>query len=214
MNRLLELIDEFSEKIPPNLMKSIRLGALVFWAGIAVIVMVYAWQYGVDHAPQVGQELHLTDVREKIQREKNLEKREHVTVPDIFDLPYESESNIPDMTERVRQGIAPLDEKKEDTSENSEFPPFMGESRSNVYPSEYIPEKDAGVGGVREKPSSNSEAIPLLSTVPGESGSTPESIEEHEESMVKNKTGKKVQGILRKSLQDRREEEPGLLPIR
>ena len=86
VNALYKLFDRFTEMVPPQILQFIRLGALLIWLIIATIVAYMAWQSGAQSAPQMGQELSLATIREKVEREENLRRTGNVILPDLNDL--------------------------------------------------------------------------------------------------------------------------------
>ena len=163
MNALYKLFDRFTEMVPPQILQFIRLGALLLWLVIATIVAYVAWQSGAQSAPQMGQELSLATIREKVEREENLRRTGNVILPDLNDLVPErrrerSDVFDPESPPRIgldNPGLAGEDiemmepESPPGNNGGDELPPFVGED-ARLSPPRYAPERDQGVGGVRQ----------------------------------------------------------------
>ncbi|MCB1318116.1 MAG: hypothetical protein KDK34_24850 [Leptospiraceae bacterium] len=72
--------------IPPNVLKLLRLAAILVWVIAGGIVAIYSWQSGAESAPQMGQDLSLANIKEKVEREENLRRTGDVILPDLNDL--------------------------------------------------------------------------------------------------------------------------------
>ncbi|MCB1326039.1 MAG: hypothetical protein H7A21_17700 [Spirochaetales bacterium] len=163
MNALYKLFDRFTEMVPPQILQFIRLGALLIWLIIATIVAYMAWQSGAQSAPQMGQELSLATIREKVEREENLRRTGNVILPDLNDLVPErrrerSGAFDPESPPRIgldNPGLAGEDiemlepESPPRSRGTDELPPYVGDD-ARLSPPRYAPERDQGVGGVRQ----------------------------------------------------------------
>lgn len=162
MKSVLAFIDGLLERIPHGAVRLIRLGALLFWLILATVVVFYSWSFGSQATPTSGQDLSLTTIREKIEREKNLKNppdldisdRRNITIPDIGELEREASPVIPYLPTPRRGNELEEKQPSPSGSQSQSQLPFLG-SRVNregeLYPPKYyIPEKDSGVGGARE----------------------------------------------------------------
>lgn len=170
MQQLLKLFDSLTGRIPPNLLQILRLSALLFWLVAATIVAYYAWQRGAGAAPQMGQELSLSEIKERVQREENLHRQGDLAIPDLNELiPEERGYESPFEREPERAlDLAGEDSRLMEPENPVNNPggqgplPFAGES--NLSPGDvrgYVPDRDAGVGGVRDSVERDGDLLPL-----------------------------------------------------
>ncbi len=166
MGTIFQFFDRITAAIPPNLVRAIRLGTIVFWVGLAIAISIYSWRYGVEHAPRMGQDLYLAEIKEKIQKDKNLDQRAPVTVENLNDILTEGDqAQIPEVQGRIREGLDSHLETAEPAP--SSFPPFLGSKKALVYPEQgYRPSRDEGVAGGRS--SSEEPGINILPMSPEE----------------------------------------------
>ncbi len=170
MQQLLKLFDSLTGRIPPNLLQILRLSALLFWLVAATIVAYYAWQRGAGAAPQMGQDLSLSEIKERVEREQNLHRQGDLAIPDLNELiPEERGYESPFEREPVRAAdLAGEDARLIEPENPVSNPggrgplPFAGES--NLSPGDvrgYVPDRDAGVGGVRDSVERDGDLLPL-----------------------------------------------------
>ncbi len=124
MDAVFKFIDQVIHSIPANLLRAVQLGAIVLWAGLAVIVALYSWSTGSESAEVISTERMHADISAKAHREKLLKERPDVIVSEILE---QEEKEWP----AVRPGLAPSAALPE---EGESFPPFLGEDRSVVFP--------------------------------------------------------------------------------
>ena len=179
MGNILKILDQLIDRMPANTARMIRLGAIGAWFILATIVIFKTWSYGSESVPSSGQDLSFVRLREKIEREKNLKnppelniaERSKVTIPDTGELINEN-STIPFNINRkkssdvVGESNKPIEPKTPDRTRKG--PAFIGEDNRTpgLFPhKKYLPDKDRGVGGVRQKkiPGEKSNVLPLPS---------------------------------------------------
>lgn len=133
-------IDKLFQSIPESLARNIRLGFIGVWVLLAGVVSYRACVTGQDEAPQTGQDLQLSRVKEQIVREENRSNAPAIQLPDpdqilpessaIDDLPLPEPSRDPLST---LPGSADLRERDPNPSSES-LPPFLGESDEIIFP--------------------------------------------------------------------------------
>lgn len=166
MDAFYKLFDRLTEMLPASALRMIRLGALLAWLIAATVVVFFSWQVGSKSVPASGQDLSMAVIREKVAREKNLKNPpppeisspEKIIIPDTGEFPQESMPDIPYPIQK--RGENPLEGESPEFLEKipqykvKEGPVYQGEGADSGFilypPKEHIPEKDAGVGGVRE----------------------------------------------------------------
>lgn len=165
MDKIYQLFDKFTNMIPGNVQHMIRLGALLAWLILATVATFLSWQSGVDSAPELGQELSLSNIKEEIARKNNLKKTGDIVLPDLNDLIREKRKNLnSDLPQETRHEkdnlIKPEMEKIEpqnpvrsfNDKDKTEGPVFHGETHNPIIQNNnYLPKKDQGSGGVMEK---------------------------------------------------------------
>ncbi len=140
MNSLLAMIDRMTSKIPPNVMRLVRLGAILVWAVLGTVVVFFSWRKGQDATPAQGQDLSIATIKERVQREENRRNSGDVTVPDLRE--FLPETNSPDMPGQKRPnrraGLSGVDDRliepDNPIEKPSSLPPFIGEDSRNEAP--------------------------------------------------------------------------------
>ncbi|MBX7058107.1 MAG: hypothetical protein K1X75_08560 [Leptospirales bacterium] len=137
MKRVLELFDRLTAGLPPAALQIIRLGALLLWLLGAVVVSYFAWNRGGQSAPQRGQDLSLSEIRERVEREQNLHRTGDLNIPDLNELvpeqrpyrsPYEHEDQrAVDLAGEDSRLQAPAPPQAMEG--RNESLPFVGENR-------------------------------------------------------------------------------------
>lgn len=174
MDPILQLIDRFTASIPPELLRKIRLGFILIWVVAASIVVFFSWKEGVTSAPQLGQDLHQAEIKERITREQNLERRAEISIPDLQELVTVGDGDAP-----VARPIRPVLEETRTTPLNDN-PDYLDEKREGIYPEKtYTPAGDPGVGGVRQR-EMDEDGIDLLPPVDRSAGES-QNMEKKEE---------------------------------
>ena len=166
MDAVSKLIDRFMNMVPPKVQRLIRLGALLAWVGLAIVLVVISWQKGVDSAPELGQDLSHANIKAKIERENNLRKQGDVVLPDLNDLLREehagshpAEQAPPRQVQQnplVGEDARPLDGPNPvpsyETRDRAPGTVYQGDGLQPLAPGGYTPRTDAGAGGVRSQP--------------------------------------------------------------
>ena len=175
MDAIFKFFDRFTEMIPHSTMQMVRLGAILLWLIMGTIAIFYSWRAGSDSVPSSGQDLSQAGIREKVERERNLQNppgldlrsRESVVIPDTGEFRREGEPVIPYRPDgRVETRPLPNGERPKEpfSGERSSGPPYVGEDPS-AYPNRgYSPPRDAGASGTRDGRAGESESrrAPLL----------------------------------------------------
>ena len=86
MELFYKYFDKFTNMIPSNVLQMIRLGALLAWLIGATLVTYVSWTVGEESAPELGQKLFLSNIKEDIAREQNIHSVGDVVLPDLNDL--------------------------------------------------------------------------------------------------------------------------------
>lgn len=116
------MIDRMLHAVPPDVQKMVRLGALAVWGVLVIFVVIWSFRAGSDSAPQTGDDLYLSNIKEKVYRDRMKRNPADVTLPDLNELSkqevaplsvYEPESNPPRGDEPSPE-ISPLPMKGED----------------------------------------------------------------------------------------------------
>ncbi|HMU83933.1 MAG TPA: hypothetical protein PKE49_05425 [Leptospiraceae bacterium] len=140
MNSLFALIDRMTAKLPPNVLRLIRLGAILVWTVGATVVVFFSWKKGQDATPAQGQDLSIATIKERVQKEENRRIRGDVTVPDLGEfLPESSSPDLPrQRKENHKQGLSGVDDRLIDPEnpieKPSALPPFLGEDARGETP--------------------------------------------------------------------------------
>jgi hypothetical protein len=133
-------IDQFFHSIPEGLARNIRFGLIGLWIVIAGAVSYRACMTGRSEAPQDGQDLQLSRIKEGIVREENRNRASEIQLPDpdqilpersaIDDLP------LPEPNRDAPQSLpGSADLRERDPNPASEtLPPFLGESDEIIFP--------------------------------------------------------------------------------
>jgi hypothetical protein len=161
VNALLKLLDRLMESLSPDVVKSIRVAAIMVWIFIALIVVYFSYKRGGHKSPDPKDEYITSEIKEKALKEKNLKKRPDVTVPEIRDLaPEGEETPLPSPVDRVRSGLS--------GGESGSLPPFVGEQSIPVFPEKhYLPPQKGE--DIRE-PLPDESRTPMIPLKPGEEG--------------------------------------------
>ncbi len=168
MDALYKMFDRITEMIPGQLLPVIRFGAIGLWAIMAIVVVIISWSQGTESAPQIGQELSIAEMKERQKREENLKDRGEVSIPGLDEiLPERSErSETPFQYEYEGEReptVMQEDDALREPSDTRE-PTYQGDNPAPLQEGgSYVPNRDAGVGGVRER----------FDTQPGEGGLLP-----------------------------------------
>jgi len=133
MQKLFALIDRLTEKMPPNVLRMIRLGALLLWVVLGTVIVFFSWRSGQDSTPPQGQDLSIATIRERVQKEENRRRSGDVTVPDLKE--FFPETNSPDLPTQTKKQTKPglsgvddrLIEPQNPIEQPSALPPFLGE---------------------------------------------------------------------------------------
>jgi hypothetical protein len=116
------MIDRMLHAIPPNVQKMVRLGVLAVWGVLVIFVVIWSFRAGSDSAPQTGDDMYLSNIKEKVYRDRMKRDPADVTLPDLNELSkeevaplsvYEPESTPP-RGEESSPEISPLPMKGED----------------------------------------------------------------------------------------------------
>ncbi len=127
--------------IPGDVVKSIRILSLLVWVLVALVIAYYSWIWGRKASPYSGQEMQLTDIKERATREENLENPPGISVPNVNELLSEDDTPPPPVSHPIRNGLAGEGESTTEEGKKT-LPPFLGEEDALVYPErEYIPER-------------------------------------------------------------------------
>lgn len=86
MDAFFKMIDRILHSVPPEMQRSIRLGALIVWGVLVVFVVVWSFNAGQESAPQSGEDLYLSNIKEKVYRDRMQKKPADVTLPDLNEL--------------------------------------------------------------------------------------------------------------------------------
>ena len=86
MDSLFKMIDRLFQAIPPQVQKTIRLGALGVWGVLIVLVAIWSYRKGSDSAPQSGEDLYLSTIKEKVYKDRMKRNPGDVTLPDLNEL--------------------------------------------------------------------------------------------------------------------------------
>jgi hypothetical protein len=129
VDTLLKLFDTLTEKIPLSILHYIRLGALFLWMIGAILAVAFSWTKGGESAGQSGQDLYLSEIKERaVQEEKRREP------PDVV---------IPDLETTERKGgfveREPLLPDEADRPVRTELPPFLNERERGELPNTFLP---------------------------------------------------------------------------
>ncbi|MBI3396776.1 MAG: hypothetical protein HY042_13140 [Spirochaetia bacterium] len=135
MQPLFKFIDSLTARLPPQVLKFVRLSFVLIWLILATVAVLIAWSTGVRKAPQSGQDLSLSDIRERIQKEKNERSYSPVTIPDLGEMTDEERhSHMPFQSRPLKkQGLSGEDTKLIEPdnmingSGSGTLPPFMSE---------------------------------------------------------------------------------------
>ena len=139
MQTVFKWIDQFFHSIPEKLARSIRLGFIGVWVLLAGAVSYRACVVGQSEAPQDGQDLQLSRIKEQIAREENRNDAAEIQLPDpdqilpensaIDDLP------LPEPRRDVETLPGSADLRERDPNPESEtLPPFLGEQDEIIFP--------------------------------------------------------------------------------
>lgn len=191
MDFILKLFDRLTSKIPPNLLRLIRLGSILVWLIAATVVIVLSWRRGTDSAPQVGQDLSRAEIMDRVMREQNLSREQNpITTPDMSDMTTESNEVILPFEGRRRPGPGLAGEsgnlEEKDNMLEQKDPsglPFLGEENSFRYPQSQqpavIPERPPENPAPSEKPRvAPPESRGTSPPAPGQRRGRPEMIQE------------------------------------
>ncbi|MCB1172704.1 MAG: hypothetical protein KDK39_04020 [Leptospiraceae bacterium] len=166
MDTVYKLFDRLTRMIPDNILHMIRLGSLLVWLILATLMVYFAWHSGVQSAPELGQELSLSSIKEELAREQNVKQSGSIVLPDLADLvrekykgatdspqadrPSRAEANpFIDSDQRLLENPGPVDSyNRRDTQ--SQGPAYQGETLSPYMDTEYKPDLDQGSGGIRD----------------------------------------------------------------
>lgn len=137
MKPVLELFDRLTANLPPMVVQVLRLGALLLWLIGAVVVAYLAWNRGSQSAPARGQDLSLSEIRARVEREQNLRRAGDLHIPDLNELvpeerpyrsPYEHEDqravDLAGEDSRLIEAPNPVNQAGRDGPL-----PFVGENR-------------------------------------------------------------------------------------
>ncbi|MBL8022550.1 MAG: hypothetical protein JNM27_22925 [Leptospirales bacterium] len=140
MQKILALIDKLTEKIPPSVMRMIRLGSLLTWAVVGTVVVFFSWKSGQDATPPQGQDLSIATIRERVQKEANRRMGGDVTVPDLNSFfPDAVSPDLPSHSDKKpRPGLSGVDDRliePENVIQRPDsLPPFLGEDARSETP--------------------------------------------------------------------------------
>ncbi|MCB1139566.1 MAG: hypothetical protein KDK25_09230 [Leptospiraceae bacterium] len=140
MQTVFKWIDKFFQSIPEGLARNIRLGSIGLWILLAGFVSYRACVTGQDEAPQMGQDLQLSRIKEQIVRDENRKNAPEIQLPDPDQILPESSAidNLP-LPEPSRDPLSTLpgsaDLRERDPNPSSEsLPPFLGETDEIIFP--------------------------------------------------------------------------------
>ncbi|MCE9598820.1 MAG: hypothetical protein K8S54_12710 [Spirochaetia bacterium] len=140
MQKILALIDKLTEKIPPSVMRMIRLGSLLTWAVVGTAVVFFSWKSGQDATPPQGQDLSIATIRERVQKEANRRVGGDVTVPDLNSFfPDAVSPDLPSHSEKKQKpGLSGVDDRliepENVINRPDSLPPFLGEDARSETP--------------------------------------------------------------------------------
>lgn len=144
MDAFFKIIDRLFAAIPAEFQKYIRLGMLGVWVVLAGVAALIAFRSGQSSVPQKGEDLYLSNIKEKVYRDRR--KREPVDVV------------LPDLNELFKKEVAPLA-----VFQSEEKPPRPPESSPAAEPLPMQGPKDEVLfpeKGVRPEPRGAMEAEP------------------------------------------------------
>ena len=139
MQTVFKWIDQFFHSMPDRLARSIRLGFIGVWILVAGVVSYRSCVMGQSEAPQDGQDLQLSRIKEQIIREENRNNAPEIQLPDPDQiLPGNSAIDnlpLPEPSRDVSTLPGSADLKERDPNPSSEtLPPFLGESDQIIFP--------------------------------------------------------------------------------
>ncbi|MCB1171128.1 MAG: hypothetical protein KDK25_12370 [Leptospiraceae bacterium] len=140
MQTVFKWIDKFFQSIPEGMARNIRLGSIGLWIVLAGFVSYRACVTGQDEAPQMGQDLQLSRIKEQIVRDENRRNAPEIQLPDPDQILPENSAidNLP-LPEPSKDPLSTLpgsaDLRERDPNPSSEtLPPFLGESDEIIFP--------------------------------------------------------------------------------
>lgn len=86
MDSFFKLIDRLFAAIPAEFQKYIRLGMLGLWVVLAGIFAFIAFRTGQSSVPQKGEDLYLSNIKEKVYRDRRKREPVDVVLPDLNEL--------------------------------------------------------------------------------------------------------------------------------
>lgn len=131
--------------MPEKLARSIRLGFIGVWVLVAGAISYRACIVGQSEAPQDGQDLQLSRIKEQIVREENRNNAAEIQLPDPDQILPENSAidnlPLPEPRKDVTTLPGSADLKERDPNPDSEtLPPFLGESDEIIFPRRNEPE--------------------------------------------------------------------------
>ncbi len=85
-NIVFQKIDTILNSIPYKIRKLIAIFSAITWIFLAIVVVIYSFLQGKKNAPIVGENQYLSELKEKIQKNKNDKVNNTIILPDLNDL--------------------------------------------------------------------------------------------------------------------------------
>ncbi len=139
-------IDEVLNSIPYKIRKIIIFFSFGVWIFLAIMVAFFSFRKGKESAPIIGEDLYLSEFKEKLQQNKNLKKSTNsLILPDINELvkeeaPLKIES-LDMQTEKKDPFIKKQEFSKRVVIEPVEDKTLFPEKKDNSYNETYAKEK-------------------------------------------------------------------------
>ncbi|MBR33247.1 MAG: hypothetical protein CMN77_18250 [Spirochaetaceae bacterium] len=170
MQTVFKWIDQFFHSMPDKVARSIRLGFIGVWILVAGVVSYRACVVGQSEAPQDGQDLQLSRIKEQIIRDENRNNAPEIQLPDPDQILPENSAidnlPLPEPGKDVSTLPGSADLKERDPNPSSEtLPPFLGESDQIIFPRR--DGQDPGSHDSRER--NNSDSRPSMLSEPDSS---------------------------------------------
>lgn len=87
--KIYSLIDEWYNAIPLKVRNLIRIFSIILWIFMAIIITIYSFLKGRENAPVIGEDLHQTEIKERILKNQNLNRKDSIILPDLNELVQE-----------------------------------------------------------------------------------------------------------------------------
>lgn len=167
MDSIFKMIDRLLTNIPENVQRMIRIGALGLWVLAAIVVGYWAYAKGKASVPQTGDDLYLSNIKEKLYRDRMKQNPAEVTLPDLNELTQQETAPL-----SVFQSDQPPPESTKNQPDIEPLP-LQGEDDSILYPNQNpLKNKNSAIDNnsfkteqplKRDDPSNNKEApLPFI----------------------------------------------------